>query len=102
MRKHPYEEPLDPTEQIHQAGDRNDYQNFPLFDFHKTINPTEESPQEEDFPEDFQEVEDSPEEEDSLEEGDIQEEEEYHWEDHQEAVGDHHRYPCPRRIKENW
>ena len=73
MRKHPYEEPLDPTEQIHQAGDRNDYQNFPLFDFHKTINPTEESPQEEDFPEDFQEV-----------------------------AGDHRRYPYPRRIKENW
>src|SRR6266702_4467759 len=86
MKKHPYEEPLDPTEQIHQVEGRNDCQNSPLFDFHKTIDPTEGP----------LEVEDSPEEEDT------QEEEGYHREDHQEAVGDHHRYPCPKRIKENW
>jgi|SRR6266702_2213633 len=102
MRKHLYEEPLDLIEQIHQVGDRNDYQNSPLFDFHRTIDPTEEPPWEEDSLEDFQEVEDSPEEEDFLEVEDTWEEEEYHQEDHQEAVGDHHRCPCPRRIKENW
>src|SRR6266702_1211548 len=80
MKKHPYEEPLDPTEQIHQVGDRNDYQNFPLFAFHKTTNPTERPPQEEH----------------------TQEEEGYRHEDHREAAGDHHHYPCPKRIKENW
>src|SRR6266702_577724 len=92
MKKHPYEEPLDPTEQIHQVGDRNDYQNFPLFDFHKTTNPTEGPPQ----AEDSLKAEDSPEEEDT------QEEEGYRQEDHREAAGDHHHYPCPKRIKENW
>ena len=102
MKKHPYEEPLDLTEQIHPVGDWNDYQNSLLFDFHRTIDPIEEPPQEEDFLEDFQEVEDSLEEEDFPEEEDTQEEEEYRREDHQEAVGDHHRYPCLRHIKENW
>jgi len=72
------------------VGDRNNYQNFLLFDFHKTTDLTEDSL------EDFLEVEDSPEVEDT------REEEEHHQEDHQEAVGDHHRYPCHRRIKENW
>jgi len=47
-------------------------------------------------------VEDSLEGEDFPEEEDTQAEEEYHQEDHQEAVGDHHRYPYPRPIKENW
>jgi len=44
MRKDPYEGPLDLTEQIHQVEDRSDYRNFPLFDFHKMIDPTEEPP----------------------------------------------------------
>jgi len=70
---------------------QNDCQNYHPFDSRKMIN----------LEEDFQE-EDSPEEEDSLEEGDTWEEEEYHLGDHQEAVGDHHRYLCHRPIKENW
>jgi len=82
--------------------DRNNYRNFPLFDFHRTIDPTEETSQEEDFLEGFQEVEDSPEGEDFPEEEDTQEAEECHREDHQEVAGDHRRYPYPRRIKENW
>jgi len=51
--------------------------------------------------EDSLEEEDFPEEEDSPEEEDTQEEEEYHLEDHQEAVGDHHRYQCHKPIKES-
>jgi len=78
------------------VGDRNNYRNSLLFDFHKTTDLTEESL------EDFLEVEDSLEEEDSPEVEDTREEEEYHQGDHQEAVGDHHRYPCHRHIKENW
>ncbi len=45
--------------------------------------------------EDSLEGEDSPEEEDTLAE------EEYHPEDHQEAVRDHHRCPCNKPNKEN-
>src|SRR6266571_2595618 len=81
---------------IHQVEDRNNYRNFLLFDSHKTIDPTEEIPQEEDFQEDSLEVEAFQEAEDTWEE------EEHHPEDHQEAVGDHRHYPCHKRIKENW
>src|SRR6266702_565795 len=81
MKRH-YEGPLDPTEQTHQVGGQNNCQNFPLFDFPKTIDPTEGSP-EEDFPEE----EDSP------------EEEEYHQEDHPEEAGDHHQCPYHKLIK---
>ncbi len=57
----------------------------------------------EDFQEeDSLEEEDSPGEEASLAEEDTREEEEYHLGDHQEAVGDHHRYLCHKPIKENW
>jgi len=76
--------PLNPTEQIHQVGDWNNYQNFPPSDFPKTTDPIEE----------FQ-AEDSPEVEDT------QEVEECHLEDHQEEVGDHHRCLCHKPIKEN-
>ncbi|SRR6266702_256028 len=101
MKRH-YKGPLDPTEQIHQVGDWNNYRNSPLSDFPKTINPTGES-LEEDSPEveDSLEVEDSPEVEDSLEVEDIQEVEECHLEDHQEEVGDRHHCLCHKPIKEN-
>jgi len=46
--------------------------------------------------------EDSPAEEDAPAEEDTWAEEECHPEDHQEAVGDHHRYPCNKPNKENW
>jgi len=59
------------------------------------IDPKEDSLAEEDFPEDSPEAEDSP------EEGDTQAEEEYHLEDHQEVVGDHHHYPYNKPIKGN-
>jgi len=81
--------------------DQNDFPSCRPFDFHKTINQGEEI-QEEDSPEDSLEEEDSPEEEDSQEAEDTQEEEEYHLEGHQGAVGDHHRYPYRKPIKENW
>jgi len=106
---------LDPTEQIHQVGDWNNYRNSPLSDFPKTINPTGESLEEdspevedslevEDSPEveDSLEAADSPEVEDSLEEADTQVEAEYRLEDHQEAGGDHHRFLCHKPNKENW
>ncbi len=102
MKKRPCEEPQGPTEQTHQVGDRNDYQNFLPFDFHKTTDPTEETPQEEDSQEDSLEVEASLEEEGFQEAEDTQEEEEYRPEDHQEAVGDHHHYPCHKHTKGNW
>jgi len=77
--------------------DQNAYQNCHPFDSHKTTNLGEDSQKEEDSlaEEDFLEEEDSPEEEDT------REEEEYHLEDHQEVVGDHHRYLCHKFIKEN-
>jgi len=67
-----------------------------LFDSHKTTDPEESPPEEEDFPEDFLEVEDSP------EEADTQVEVEYHLEDHQEEAGDRHRLPYHKHNKENW
>jgi len=96
MKQH-YEGLLDPIEQIHQVGDRNNYQNFPLSDFPKMIDPTEDSQESEDS----LEAEDSLEEEDSLEVEDIQEAEERHLEDHQEEVGDCHHSPCHKPIKGN-
>jgi len=82
--------------------DQNDFPSCRPFDSHKTINQGEEIP-EEDSPGGSPEEEDSPEEEeDSQEAEDTQEEEEYHLEGHQEADGDHHRYPCHKPIKENW
>jgi len=86
----------------HQVEDRNDCQNFLLFDFHKTIDPTEETPRGEDSQEDSLEVEASQAEEDTQEAEDIQEAEEYHLEDHREAIGGHCHYPCRKYIKENW
>jgi len=80
------------TDPTHQVEGQNAYQNYRPFNFHKMINQGEDSPREED----------STEEEDSPEEGDIREEEEYHPEDHQEAVGDHHRYLCHKFIKGSW
>jgi len=77
---------------IHRVEDRNNYRNSLLFDFHKTIDPTEGSQE----AEDFREVEASQEEEDT------QGAEECRLEDHQEAVGDHRQCPCHRHIKENW
>ncbi len=60
-------------------------------------------PLEEEYPqEDSLEAEDSQEEEDSLEEADTQEAVEYHLEDHPEEAGDHHRFRCPKPIRENW
>ncbi len=84
MKQH-YKGPSDPTEQIHQVGDQNNYRNSPLSDFPKTIDPTEDSPEAEDSPE----VEDIP------------EAEERHLKDHQEEVGDHHHCLCHKPIKEN-
>jgi len=81
--------------------DQNSWQNYHLFDSHKTIDPTEGSP-EEDSPEDSLEAEDFPEVEDSLEVEDTQEEEEYHLEDRREEVGDRHHCLCHKPIKENW
>jgi len=87
MKKRPYKELLDPIGLIHQAGDQNDYQSCHPFDFRKTTERTGDLPEEEASPEV------SPEEEV------IPEEEEYHLEDHQEAVGDHHRYQCRKLHK---
>jgi len=100
--KRPCDEHRNQIGLIHQAEDRNNCQNSLLFDSHKTIELIEETPQEEDSQEDSLEVEASREAEASQEVADIQEEEEYHREDHQEAVGDHRHYPCHRCIKENW
>ena len=94
MKRH-YEGPLDPTEQIHQVGDQNNYRNSPLSDFPKTIDPTEDSPEDSLEAEDFPEAEDSPEVED------IQEVEECHLEDHQEEVGGCHHCLCHKPIKES-
>jgi len=69
--------------------DRNNCQSCHPFDFLKTTNLKEG------FQEDF------PEEEDSPEEGDTQAEEGYHREDHREADGDHHQYPCLKLNKES-
>jgi len=96
--KQPYDEHKNRIGLTHQAEDRNNCRNSLLFDFHKTINPTEETPREEDS----REVEASRAEEDSQEEEDTQEAEECRLEDHQEAVGDHRQCPCRRHIKENW
>ena len=97
MMKQLYDEHKSQTGLIHQAEDQNSCWSCHPFGSHKMINQGEDS-REEGFleEEDFQEEEDSPEEED------IQEEEEYRLEDHQEVVGDHHRYLCHRPIKENW
>jgi|SRR6266702_5244217 len=100
--KRPYDEHKNQTGLTHQVEDRNSYRSFLLFNFHKTIDPIEETPREEDFQEDSLEAEASRAEEDSQEEEDIQEAEECHLEDHQEADGDHRRCPCRRYIKENW
>jgi len=80
------------TSQTHQAEGQNNYWNYPLFDFPKTIDPTEESPE----GEDFLEEEDFPEEEDTLEEG------EYHQEDHLEEVGGHRRCLYHKPTKGSW
>jgi len=98
MMKQPYDEHKNQIGLTHQAEDRNNYRNFLLFDFHKTIDPTEETPWEEDS----REEEASQAEGASQEEEDIQEVEECHPEDHQEAVGDHRHYLCHKYIKENW
>jgi len=97
-----YDEHKNRTGPIHQVEDRNDYWNFLPFDFHKTIDPTEEISQEEDSQEDFLEEGASREAEASQEAEDTQEEEEYHLGDHQEAVGDHHHCLCHKHIKGNW
>jgi len=75
--------------------DPKDCWNYHPFNFPKTTNQGEDSPEEEDSPE----GEDSPEEEDSLVAEDTQAEEEYHLEDHQEAVGDHRRCLCRKPLK---
>ncbi len=95
MKQH-CEEPPDLIEQICQAADQNNYQNYRQSTSHKMIN-LEGGFQGEDFQEaeDFQEVEDFPVEEDT------QAEEEYHLEDHQEGAGDRHHYPCHKSIKGN-
>ncbi len=100
--KRPYDEHKNQTGPIHQAEDRNNYRNSLLFDSHKTINLTEETPQEEGSQEDSLEEEDSRAEEASQEVEDTQEAEGCHPEDHQEADGDHRHYPCHKHIKENW
>jgi len=66
-------------------------QSYHPFAFHKMTGPEEDLP----------EVEDFPEVEDSLEEADTQVAVEYHLEDHQEEVGDHHRLPYHKHNKEN-
>jgi len=76
--------------------DRNNYWNSIPFDFHKMIDPIEETTQEEDSQEASQEAEATQEAEDTPEE------EEYHPEDHQEAVGDHHHCLCHKHTKGNW
>ncbi len=83
-------------------GDQNNCRNYRLFDSRKTTELTGDPLEEEVSPEEVSpEEEVSLEEEVSPEEEDIQEEEEYHLEDHQEAVGDHHRYQCHKPIKES-
>jgi len=93
-----YDEHKNRTGLIHQVEDRNNYRNSLLFDFHKTIDPTEDSQK----AEVSREVEVSRVEEASQAEEDTQEAEEYRPEDHQEAVGDHRQCPYRRSIKENW
>jgi|SRR6266702_2024170 len=97
-----YDEHKNRTGPTHQVEDRNNYRNSLPFDFHKTIDPTEETPQEEDSQEDSLEEEASQAEEDIQEAEDTQEEEEYHLEDHREVIGDHRHYPCRKYNKENW
>jgi len=82
--------------------DQNNYRNSLPFDFHKTIDPIEETTQEEDSQEDSLEGEASREAEASQEAEDTPEGEEYHPGDHQEAVGDHHHCLCHKHIKGNW
>jgi len=96
-----YDEHKSQTGPIHQAEDQNDCRNSLPFDFHKTIDPTEETPQAEDSQEDSPEAEASQAEEDTQEAEDIQEAEEYHLEDHQEAIGGHRHYLCRKHIKGN-
>jgi len=100
--KQPYDEHKNQIGLTHQAEDRNNCWNFLPFDSHKTIDPAEETPQEEDSQEDSLEAEVSRAEEDTQEVEDIQEAEECHPEDHQEAVGGHRHYPCCKYIKESW
>ena len=90
MKRHSGE-PSGPTEQTHRVGDQNNYRNSPLSDFPRMIDPTGG----------YQGA-DSPEESDSPEEEDTQAVEEYHLEDHQEAVGDHHCYQCHKPTKGSW
>jgi len=90
---------IDPT---HRAEDRNNCRNSLLFDFHKTIDPTEGTPQGEDSQEDSLEVEASRVEEDTQEAEGTQEAEEYHLEDHREVTGGHCHYQYRKYIKENW
>jgi len=101
MMKRPYDEHKNRIGLIHRAEDQNNCRNFLLFDSHKTIDPTEETPQGEDSQEDSLEVEASRAEEDTQGVEDTQEAEEYHPEDHQEAVGGHRHYRCRKYIKEN-
>src|SRR6266702_105365 len=102
MMKQLYDEHENQTYLTHLAEDRSNYLNSLLFDYHKTIDPTEETPQEEDSPEDSLEEGDSPEVEDSLEEEDTQEEAAYHREAHPEAHGEHRHYTCNKHNKERW
>ena len=90
MKRH-CEGPPGQTSRTHQVGDQNNYQNSPLFDFPKMIDPTKESQEE-----------DSLEEEDSPEEEDIPEEEECRQEDHPEEVGGHHRCLYHKPTKGSW
>jgi len=102
MTKRPYDEHKNRIGLTHQVEDRSNCRNFLLFDSHKTIEPIEETPQEEDFQEDSLEVEASRGVEASQEVEDTQEAEECHLEDHQEAAGDHRHCRCPKHIKESW
>ncbi len=100
--KRPYDEHKNRISLTHQVEGQSDCRNFLLFDSHRTIDPTEEIPQEEDSQEGFLEEEVSRAEEDTQEAEDTQEVGEYHLEDHQEAVGGHRHYQCRKHIKENW
>jgi len=101
MMKRPYDEHKNQIGLTHLAGGRNNCRNSLLFDFPRMINP-EETPQEEGSQEGSLEEGASREEEDTQGVEDTQEEEEYHPEDHQEAVGDHRHYLCRKYNKENW
>ncbi len=86
---------------IRPAEGWNNYQNYHPSDFCRTIDLKGDFTEEDFLEEDSLEEEDFLEEEDSLEEEDIQEEVEYHPEDCQGVVGDHHRSPCHKHNKGN-